>query len=514
MSELAQITNKSGYKKNLLHSGKKHATHPLKDHTQLALLGDVLSRKEKHHLILITDFSEKVQLTFLEALAQHLTNSTPPRALSKIDFFYLDIRQSIIADKQYQDIDKHSQEITETLEQDKCTLLAINQISWLDNKNPLTASTYNKLLHQLLTEPQGRIIVLTNEDEYQSFLKKHALPTGFISFTIHPPIESEALGILKIARNELEEFHQVILPEEALSYAYEFAQRYLNHTHALDKALLLLDSSAARASQQTEQGETSGQFKPLVTLALIANVLASWTGISPSQLQQKKFKISEFTQGMQQRLFGQEMAIATMGYALQQSHLSLQEKSGPFCGFLFVGPAHVGKKTAGYAFAELLFKQPHACFYANFSPSSPLTSLAEIKTRSNKDHRYHPLTEVIRTTPFGIIFLDNIQYASAEILHSLEEIFSSGYLISHDGQHLDFQQTVIIMATTLGTERILELAQPSHAEEETHTMDLMQLVLSEHRHDSKTHIHPHSAEEISDEIMPLLNARLPSSLLH
>src|SRR3990167_1806925 len=98
MSELAQVTTKTSYLKNLVHSSKKHTAHPLKDHLQLPLLIDVLSRKEKHHLILVGNFSEKIQFAFVEALAQHLTNHNPPLSLNKIDFFYLDLRQSTVAE--------------------------------------------------------------------------------------------------------------------------------------------------------------------------------------------------------------------------------------------------------------------------------------------------------------------------------------------------------------------------------------------------------------------------------
>ncbi|OGT47139.1 MAG: hypothetical protein A3E83_05125 [Gammaproteobacteria bacterium RIFCSPHIGHO2_12_FULL_41_20] len=512
MSDSISAHNKVGYKKNLLQNSNKHSAHPLQNHPQLPLLIDVLSRKEKHHLILVMDFSEKIQLAFLEAFAYYLTTHTPPFALNKMDFFYLDIRQNLFAEKQYQDIDRYSQEILDTQQQDKCTLLAINQISWLDNKNLLTSSIYNKLLHQLLHEQQGRIIVITNQHDYQTFLKKHTLPASFVNLTIVSPSAIEAFGILKFFRDELADFHQVIIPEEILSHAYELAQRYLNHTHALDQALLLLDSSAARTSQ-VEKGKTTSESKPLVTAATLANVLSNWTGISSAQLQQKIFKLPEFTKEMQQRLFGQDTAIATIGLALQQAHIALQEKSGPYCSFLFAGPAHVGKKTTGYNFAELLFKQPHTCFYANLHASTTATALANIKVRSNKDHRYHVLADVIHATPYAIIFFDNVENASTETLYALEELFSSGSLINQDGQYVDFHQTIIVLATTVGTEHIVELTQSAQNIEQSDAIDLMQLVLSEQHYHKKSN-HPLSSEDIITTLTPILNQRLPSSLLH
>lgn len=457
---------------------RKKTILPFEDHPQLPILVDILGRKEKHHVILRANFSEKMMIAFLGALAQHLANENIPPTLRNAELIYLNTEQ----------IEQAAQNKT-----NKRTLFAIKDFELLRNND--------KHLRSLLANTQNRLLIFANSKD------DNLLVTDFDLLQLNIPSESDLFALLKQYRTELENFHHVLIPEEILWDAYLLAERYLSTTQPFEKAAQLLDSSAARASAQ-EKNDTS-QFKPLLTTTLLTSVLSSWTQIPTSHLKTHQFTLAEFTQNMQQRLFGQDAAIASIAQGLQQAKAQLQEKTGPFCSFLFAGPSHTGKKTAALLFAEQLFKQLNTLFYTELHS---VNAFAEIKMQRFLDKRYLPLKEVIQQTPYAILVFDQIEQASPTTLNALEEIFTSGHLRDADNNDYDFRQAVIILNTTLGGKQIVEFAKSLPAEDEIHEPNLMQLVMNNPQQKNPSSHQHYSPREIVQEITPEIMMEVPPAL--
>ena len=487
---------------------KKNATVPFKDHPHLSILVDTLSRKNNHHIILHPQFSSNLFFPFIEALLLELTHEFIPYSLQNAELIYFNVENLFLAEEEKSTIEKDFLNLKRMLDfADKNLLFAFTDDTiFLPKKN--IDSFLQKQFEKLLTHPNCRYLAFSHTKSHRH--EQHYLNKLFSHVIIAGPTEADIAAILKQQRGELENFHHVVIPEELLALAYSLSERYLSTTETLEKSLLLLDSSAARTSTAERIDHTNTQFKPVLTTTILTNVLSGWTQIPASHLQLNKFKLSDFTQGMHQRVFGQEAAMTMLGQAVQQSQAHLQYSSGPFCSLLFAGPEHSGKRTAALALAEQLFKQLHVLYVAQITTKQ--NSLLDIRLQRCTDKHYLPLIEVIQQTPYAMMMLENIDQASPLMLNELQEILSTGLLHDTRGTLLNFRQSIILLSTTLGTQRLTTLAKTISTEEDSEPVDLMQLIMNEQKHETYTTGNQYSPQEIADEIMSDIQDYFPASL--
>jgi len=463
------------------HTIKKNNSIPFKDLAQFTFMVDVLSRKESHHIFLQTSLQQQFQKYLLEAFLLHLQHEHIPISLQNLDLFYFD-----------------REEIETNFE---------NCMKWLD-----TSPNYkifiiseddfskSKQFNILFSHTQCRFIVISNNIK-QSF-------NNFTRIFLDKPSDADIMLILKIQRDELENFHHVLIPEELLKYAYSLAERYLNPEDTLQQALLLLDSSAARTGI-TDKADHAYSNKPVMTLSHLIHVLSTWTHIPASNLLFHKFKYNEMTHHLQQKIFGQDAAITLISHELHQAHTHLRQKTGPFCSFLFSGPEHTGKVTLAVALTEQLFKQTNILYFMQSSMQTP-RSIFDIKLQSYGDRHSISLAELTQQTPYAIIMCENFERASFFLMDQLHEIITTGYLRDENGRLHHFRQMIFILCTTLGSDEIYKIEKSLLLEEETSGMGLLQLVMREQTYEP-TSINAYSPQEMSEKIANSLFDSLPIS---
>ncbi len=438
---------------------KKLAVSPLENHPQIPLLLDILNRKEQHHLMLLDAVSEKINFAIMENLAQHLTKYT---------VVYFDALRLILSGE----TPENMQQYFHTLSNQRI-IFVINQVE------PVFTE---KLIKLILAHKQWRIIVFTQSVR---FPLENYLTGLFTTLKLIEPSATELFSVLKTYKPSLEDFHRVLIEEEAFAYAFSIASRYLCGKSNLDKAFALLDSAAARANI----------FGRKLTNDIIAEAASNWTRIPLTHLH-NKFKITEFARAIQERIHGQEAAIHFIGSILLQLYNKLLTKSEPMGSFLFVGPAGVGKKEAAYAIAEYLFGHKNALLHINF------------------DNLNNNLFTDIQRTPYAIVLLENVNQTSVLSLDLFKDIFTQGYAVDKEGNKYDFRQAIFIMTTTLSAEHIIDLTQSQAAQVTAHATNLMQLVLNELPPVPATKTHSHLVtQELAEEIMPILATFFPTGLL-
>lgn len=494
------------------HYNKQELDIPFRNHPEFPVLLDALARREKHHVMIFPNFPASLYPAFIDALVQNLQQTSTPALLFGAEVIYLDINLLFSAKENKKNIDKAFEDIEYHLHtNNKYFIFVIDQLSiLLQGSNPSVETLKYHLLNSLANQ-HLRLVVFANPDEY------HALEPSYIShldkyfhlISLTAPPEADILALLKSHCKELEAFHQVLIPEEILWYAYALGHRYLSNKHALENALLLLDSSAARASKKNSPVE---RVKPLVTTNLLMNVLASWTGIPTSNLHIHKFNPERFRQCMEQNLFGQPFAIEAMACGLRTAYAQLQNTPGPFCRFLFAGPTHVGKTKAAIALTQQLFGNHQALFCASLKTvGQGDTAFAKIKLRRVIDQYPIALEVVIKEIPYAVIVFEEIEQATPKVLTALEEILSSGYLYA-EGTYYDFRQAIIIVTTTHGTNRILELNASTRIAHPQKTTDLLQLVLEDAAKDG---LFSYPLAALVEEVKPELHAHFsPSVVIH
>lgn len=468
----------------------RHPSIPFVEHPQFQYLTDVIARKSNNHSILQTGFSSTFYPFFTNALALQLTHIHVPSYLRNADVIYLDLHN-----------------------------LSANAIESLATQQPPSQQTrvitianattefVNKQLLALLSRSKDRFILFIKPDQKREFSK---FKSDFNFIELAAPTEKDKLATLKEKRTELEQFHQATIPDQLLIESYQLAERFLSADHALDKALQLLDSAAARVAAR-ESKEQPGTNKPTVSSDVLINVLATWTQIPASHLQLHKFKLSEFTQGIRQKIFGQDVALTLFGHALQQAHAQLRQNLGPFCSFLLAGPEHSGKKSSAIALAEQLFKQSSILYFAQ-PFSHDLKSIMDIKLQRCHDKHYATLKDVIREIPYAVIYFNQVDLASPTVIDNLHQMLATGHLHDEDGNDYNFRQSIIILSTTLGAEYLTDITRLFDATESDEPVDLMQLIMNEQRQTAPDQELRYSPQELVDGLMPIITPFLPESI--
>jgi ATP-dependent Clp protease ATP-binding subunit ClpA len=464
--------------------------HILKDHSQIPVVIDTLCRKLKHHVSLQGITSEKIQLAFLQSIAYHLTSIRMPNTLRDIGFIYINIQHLLLSGESSEKIAADFYSFCSNLQVTyKKIILAINHCNI---ENPLT-----KIITTLSMNEAWRIISLNHQPDYCT------------PFNLKEPSDAQLLALLKTYKSELEDYHHVSIPDETFSSALSMTTHYLTTQSCFDKALELLDSASSRASS-SENLNFPGQTNS-VSNATLAQVISSWTQIPLNNLHNNSFQSSKFIDALQRRVFGQEAAITSLSSTLQHAYIKLQKKTGPLCNFLLVGPDEVGKTTAAYSMAEHLFGNRNALFTMDLNVAH--TSLTDIKV-NNDVHHDISLFQAIQQTPYAIFLIANIQQTAIPTLTLLKSIFAHGYALDNAGNKYDFKHAIFVLTTTLGAERIAALTQMPTIVETNKSLDLMQLVLSEHSTDAGHHLNPHvSFQELSEELIPTLENYFSATLL-
>jgi ATP-dependent Clp protease ATP-binding subunit ClpA len=496
---------------------EKKPVVPLKDLSQLPFIFDTLSRKDHHHVMVVGSMSDKFNQLYLENIAFHLQDEIIPRTLREAAFYHMDIAQLIAnADDADQIENDFKTFISNMSAAHSKIILAFNQVDVLVNDNPETIKgCIAKHLRSLLNNAQWRLLAVAMNPQQLAVNQQPWLKASFATIRLSEPTTADALAILKTFREDLENFHQVILPDETFAYALSMANHYLSGQQTnLDKALQLLDSGAARASIQ-EKSEVASH-KPVLTNSILANTVSNWTKIPLSHLQHNKFKATEFIQGIQKTIFGQDAAIHLIGLAMQYARIKLQIKTGPLCSFLFAGPPNIGKTETAFAIAEQLFGHKGALLRVNLDHTTIPATLADVKVIAPSDEVQSPnLLEAIAQSPYAVVLLENINQAPPGTIDLFQDIFAHGYAIDSSGNKYDFRHAIVIITTTLGSERIITLTQPQPGNDAAQTLDLMQLVLNEQAQDTTTHHHQAnlSPQELAEEMMPALETYFSMNLL-
>lgn len=492
------ITSSGGFdmtkKNSLFHdcynlfTAEKKTFDALKDHPQISLLIDILSRKENHHVCLTGIASSKIKFSLLEALASFLKDENIPKALRGIEFFYLDSQKIEMTSENFERIFADFSTFKNT---SKRVLIAIDHFE--------QKSSFGKLIEMLQEDECYRFILLNSPCVSEHFRT--------IQFT--PPFESQLLKLLKSYKLELETFHDVHIPDETLQAALTMASHYLPNQCTFDQTLELLDSAAARVSGM--ERDINNTSKPHVTNSTLSFIISSWTHIPITHLQTNLFQSGKFMESLQRNIFGQESAILAISTVLQQACVKLREKSGPLCSFLFVGPDETGKTLLTKSLAEHLFGHKGAFLQVNLDEN--YGAIADVKILPNASGELN-LLKAIQKIPYAVILLENIQQTPISIINLFKTILAQGYALDALGIKYNFEHAIIVITTNLGAEKITHLMQAPTTQETNRTLDLMQLVLNEHPQEMHPHVNQNlTSSELCEELIPVLESHFSNDLL-
>ncbi len=194
----------------------------------------------------------------------------------------------------------------------------------------------------------------------------------------------------------------------------------------------------------------------------VAEVVSKWTGIPVSRmLEGERDKLLRMEEAIRQRVVGQDEAVTAVSNAIRRSRAGLSDPNRPNGSFLFLGPTGVGKTELTKALAAFLFDTEEAMVRIDMSEFMEKHSVARLIGAPPGYVGYEEggyLTEAVRRKPYSVILLDEVEKAHPDVFNILLQVLDDGRLTDGHGRTVDFRNTVIVMTSNLGSQRIQELS--------------------------------------------------------
>ncbi|MFH1861264.1 MAG: ATP-dependent Clp protease ATP-binding subunit, partial [bacterium] len=319
------------------------------------------------------------------------------------------------------------------------------------------------IMKPALATGEIRCIGATTRSEYRRYIEKDAaLERRLQPITVPEPSEAETLEILMGLQKSFEDHHQVLIMPGVLDAAVKLAVRYLPERQLPDKAIDLIDEACCRI--KVDRLSFYGTIEELraksgfVTAETVASVLADWTGRPVEAINaQEQEKLTGMEGALKSRVIGQDHAVAKVVQMIKTARAGLRDPAKPTGVFLFLGPTGVGKTELARAVAEYLFDSPTTLIRMDMSEYMERHSVAKLIGAPPGYVGYEEegqLTGRLRSKPYSVVLLDEIEKAHPEVLNLFLQVFDEGRLTDAKGKTVDARSAVFIMTSNLGTQQL------------------------------------------------------------
>ena len=315
-----------------------------------------------------------------------------------------------------------------------------------------------------LARGQLQCIGATTQAEYRQYIETDAaLERRFQPVKVGEPTTVDALEIVRGLRKVYEDFHKVKFTEKALEAAVSLSDRYINDRFLPDKAIDLLDEAGSRVhlryslanKEKNDSLINPNSLLPVVDREEIAEIVSSWTNIPLQQLTRSQSDtLLNLESYLHKRVVAQDEAVAAVAKAIRRSRVSLQSANRPLGSFIFAGPTGVGKTELAKALASFLFGSTEALIRLDMSEFMEAHTISKLIGSPPGFVGYDEggqLTQAVRSKPYSVILLDEIEKAHPDIFNLFLQVLDDGRLTDSQGRVVNFQNTLIIMTSNLGS---------------------------------------------------------------
>lgn len=481
--------------------------------TEIMRVVQILSRRTKNNPCLIGEPGVG-KTAIAEGLALRIVNGEVPDTVKNKRVVTLDLSGMVAGSKYRGEFEERIKKVI------KEVIDAGNIYLFLDELHTLIgaggaegAIDASNILKPSLSRGEIQLIGATTISEYRKYIEKDAaLERRFQPVMVEEPSQEEAVRILKGIAYKYEEHHKVTISPEAIEAAVKLSDRYINDRNLPDKAIDLIDEASAALRLKNmnipenikEMQEKIRQFDPQIEQAIkaeeypqaaelrknqqelikkydkavsryekaqsqknlvvtendIAEVVSNWTKIPVQKLAQKESeKLLKLESILHKRVVGQEEAVSAVARAMKRGRVGLQDPNRPIGSFLFLGPTGVGKTELSKALAEAMFGSENALIRVDMSEYMESHSVSKMIGSPPGYVGFEEggqLSEKVRRNPYSVVLFDEIEKAHPDVFNVLLQVLDDGHITDSKGRKVSFKNTVLIMTSNAGAQRIIE----------------------------------------------------------
>lgn len=316
------------------------------------------------------------------------------------------------------------------------------------------------ILKPTLANGEIRCIGATTITEYRRWIEKDsALARRFQTVMIDEPSEEEALKIIYIGLKEMfEKKHKVTIEDDAIKASVELSVRYLVDKRLPDKAITVLEDAciSRKVMELSFYGEPDHGFNKTVDRDAVEDVISKMTGIAKERISfSMGERILKMEGALKEKIVGQDSAIRVISQYMKRLAVGLHPDEDRPGAFLFVGPTGVGKTATAKAMAEFLFDSEDNLIRIDMSEYMEKHSVAKLIGSPPGYIGYEEegfLTSRLRTKPYSVVLLDEVEKAHPDVLNLFLQVFDEGRLTDNKGRHIDARHSIFVMTSNIGSE--------------------------------------------------------------
>jgi ATP-dependent Clp protease ATP-binding subunit ClpC len=449
--------NDEGPARDLIESVKKSGEIVVGRVAEVNRLLAILERRTKSHPLLVGEPGVGKHAV-VRALAARIAKGEVPASLAGARLFAVDIGSLIAGARLRGEIEERVRRLLAE-HAERGSVLVFRAVDQLFAQGP-TGGVLGDLLRAALASGDPRLLGTTTPDGLKRIQERD--PIVLHSFTVLPisePNEVEAIEIVRGSAPQYATHHAVDIPHGAIVASVRLAKRYVEDRFLPDSALDLLDEAAATRRVAAGAPNASASL-PVVAEEDVANTLSQWTGIPVQKmLEGEASRLLALEARLGERVVGQDQAVGAVARAVRRGRVGLRDARRPIGSFLFLGPSGVGKTELAKTLADVVFADERALTrldMSEFMERHMAQRLLGAPPGYADSEQGGFLTEAVRRRPYSVLLFDEVEKAHADVWNLLLQLLDDGRLTDGRGKTADFSNTIVIMTSNIGSDRILE----------------------------------------------------------
>ncbi len=473
----------------------------------------ILSRRIKNNPCLIGEPGVG-KTAVVEGLALRIVKGDVPFTVQNKRVLTLDLSGMVAGSKYRGEFEERIKRVVKEVIDDGNIILFLDELHTIIGAGGAEgAIDASNILKPSLARGEIQLIGATTIAEYRKYVEKDAaLERRFQPVNVEEPTEDEAVRILEGIKGRYEEHHKVQISSEAVEAAVRLSARYINDRNLPDKAIDLIDEASAGArlrsldmpdklkelmdeikkmdkqiersirmevyTQAAEirqnQSELIKKYERLskrrrsrddkaqivIGEREIADVVAMWTKIPVQKLAEKESeRLLKLESILHRRVIGQEEAVSAVAKAMRRGRVGLKDPGRPIGSFLFLGPTGVGKTELSKALAEAMFGSEDAMIRVDMSEYMEGHSVSKMIGSPPGYVGFEEggqLSEKVRRNPYSVVLFDEIEKAHPDVFNVLLQVLDDGHITDSKGRKVSFKNTILIMTSNAGAQRIVD----------------------------------------------------------